>query len=112
MADVIVELFGNEDPFKKVRNSSKSFLKVIDDLVDKSKLLGTDLKKNIESIDFKGLEDVAKFNKEVNNLNKALKATNQLRDSQVKVNNDIKKSQDNLNKSNQESIKTAKLETQ
>ena len=74
MADVVVEIFGDKDPFKDVRNSSRQFLKVINDLIKKSELLGSTFRKELQGIEFKGLKDVQKLNQQ--NLSLFLKSTN------------------------------------
>ncbi|NRA89963.1 MAG: phage tail tape measure protein [Simkaniaceae bacterium] len=103
MADVVVEIFGDKDPFKNVRESSKQFLKVVDDLIKKSELLGSTFRKELQGIEFKGLKDVQKLNQQVTGLNKTLKATNDLRDAKVKLDKQVLQSQ-------KESIKTTNQE--
>ena len=108
MADAIVEIFGDNDPFKKGKDSAREFLKVIDGLVKKSKLLGTTFRKELNSINFKGLKDVQKFNAQIEGLNKTLKATNSLRESQVNLNKKIRDSQKQSNKVTADGVKLQK----
>jgi DNA repair exonuclease SbcCD ATPase subunit len=107
MADAIVEIFGEKDPFRKGRESAKDFLTVLDTLVDKAKFLGSTFRKEIESIEFKGLKDVSDFNKQLEGLNSTLESNNKLRDSQVEINKKLKDSQ---KASTEETKKGAKVE--
>lgn len=110
MADVIVEIFGDNDPFKKGRDSAKQFLKVMDSLVKKSQMLGSTLKKEVSGIEFKGLKDVQKLNQQISALNKTLKSTNDLRDAKVKLNKQVLEAEKKAIKTAQDGIKVSKQE--
>ncbi len=105
MADVVVEIFGDKDPFKNVRESSKQFLKVVNDLIKKSELLGSTFRKELQGIEFKGLKDVQKLNQQVTGLNKTLKATNDLRDAKVKLDKQVLDAEKKAIKTTQDALK-------
>jgi hypothetical protein len=77
-------------------------------MVKKSKTLGATFRKELNSIDFKGLKDVQKFNAQIEGLNKTLKATNQLRETQVNLNKKVRDSQKQSNKVTADGVKLQK----
>jgi hypothetical protein len=108
MADVIVEIFGEKDPFGSARKSANDFLLVIDDLIGKSQLLGSTFRKELQNIEFKGLEDVAKFNKQLDGLNATLQSTNKLRDASADINKKLRDSQKAVTEEAKKGIKVDK----